>query len=139
MKKQILLLAIACSIHYGYSIPYTTTGKADTNPIPNAPQQKSYKAPQLIGTFYLLEIENSGKSKLETLSEGKTLTLKEDQQYTSDLYAKNEKGTWSFDETTQILTLQTEDSTSNWKLEKVNDFGMVLINTKTKETWKFSA
>ena len=57
----------------------------------------------------------------------------------STVFENFKSGNWSFDKGNQILILRNNIETEKWKLERVNDFGMVLINIETTEKWIFAS
>jgi len=94
---------------------------------------------QLIGRWYFLSKDNDTKSKTENLVDGKSLLIKTNNDYESDIFNESEIGKWTFDKKTQILILKSNSGTTQWKLKNLNEFGLVLINLATDEKWMFSA
>lgn len=101
--------------------------------------QKKYNESQLIVKWYFLSKDNDDKSKTKNLSEGRSIVIKSNYKFKSDIFKKSESGSWNFDAETQTLLLMYKDRSLVWKLMKINDFGMVLINKKTNEKWIFTS
>ncbi len=138
MKIILILASFIISLNSGYSEAKLTDNeyrKSKTVAI----QKKLFKESQLIGKWYFLSKDNDSKSKSENLLEGKFIVMKTDHHYESDLFNNKEIGIWKFNEKTKILTLKTKTRDDKWKVETINDFGMILINIETNEKWKFSA
>ncbi len=100
--------------------------------------QKSFKKNELIGKWYFLSKDNDEKTKSENLLEGRFIKFNKNKKYYSNVINETEKGVWSFNEESQILTLTNGDKKSEWKPYNINEFGMILINQMTKEKWNFA-
>ena len=100
--------------------------------------QEVYKEKQLIGRWFYLSRDSESRSKTENLIEGKFIKLTKKHRIDSDLLEDWHEGEWRFEEEDQLLIFAKEGLTIEWELERVNDFGMVLIEKETKEKWLFA-
>ena len=136
MNIQIILVSLVISCNLGYSKVDTNMATFKDYAITN--DQDPYNESQLIGKWYFLSKDNDNKTKSENLIEGKSITIKDDYQFESDVFENFKTGNWNFDKNNHILTFKNENNTLAWKLQKINDFGMVLINIETNEKWMFA-
>jgi len=139
MTKLLILALFLISFNFGHSEPKADNFKLILKNYSGNNFQETYDESQLIGNWFFLSKDNDSKSKSENLMEGKYITIKIDHQFESDIFENLENGNWSFDKETQTLTLKHETKSSKWKLQKINDFGMILINIETSEKWMFAA
>ncbi len=102
-------------------------------------QRNKVEETEFIGTWYFLSKENDTKSKAENLNEGKAIIIKEDFKFESDVFSEKELGTWNFDKRKQLLKFNFTSYSTEWEVKNLNEFGVVLINVKTKDKWIFAA
>ena len=139
MTKLLILALFLISFNFGHSEPKADNFELIFKNYSENNFQDTYDESQLIGNWFFLSKDNDSKSKSENLMEGKYITIKIDHQFESDIFENLENVNWSFDKDTQTLTLKHETRNSEWKLQKINDFGMILINIETSEKWMFAA
>lgn len=101
-------------------------------------QEVLFKESQLVGKWYFLSKDNYKKTKLENLTDGKSLILKKNRKYKSSLLRKSTNGKWYFDEKAQILVTEQGNEIIKWKLHELNELGMILIDLANNEKWYFS-
>ena len=136
------LISILCLLFLNFSFGNSETKVNTTNLLTNDTlfeiTQNSFKESQLIGKWYFLSKDNDKKTKLENLTEGKSLSIKKNNKYKSEIFKKKEQGEWSFNEKSQILIFEKQSEKTEWKVHNLNEFGMVLINLATNEKWMFA-
>ena len=135
MKNYLILALLMISVNLGGAESGTRQFEYNTRAV----LENAFDASQLIGQWYFMSKDNDKKSKTENLTEGKSITLKKDHTFESDVFESMESGEWSFNKDTQILTLKSKNKSVRWQLKNVNDFGMVLIHLESKEKWTFAA
>jgi hypothetical protein len=133
---KLILVSFIISLNIGHSEMYSNNIEFESK---EYLIQNHYNESQLIGKWYFLSNDHDNKSKTQNLLAGKFIIIKSNYMFKSDVFENIENGNWSFEEKTQILTFKTGNKNSKWKLQKVNDFGMVLINAETSEKWMFAA
>jgi len=139
MKLVIIIPTLLLTFHFGNSNAKTITLTAPVKPDVLTSYQDTIVESQLLGVWFFLSKDGDKNTKSKNLEEGKSMTLKADHSFESDVFNKSEKGTWSLNEETQVLTLETEESKTKWKIKNFNVFGMVLINVENNEEWLFAA